>query len=101
MRELVAISSQYPKALSQALSGAGDDPASPSAQRLVRTQPLLAVRDRMQTSWLQSRRCSTKQLVNRQSSDSNAAQSVCCMPAWQLQCAIGTTVSDPGAGGVI
>ena len=37
MRELVAIGSQYPKALSQALADAGDDPASPPGQRLVRT----------------------------------------------------------------
>ena len=36
MRELVAVGSQYPKALSQALADVGDDLASPAGQRLVR-----------------------------------------------------------------
>ena len=36
MRELIAVGSQYPKALAQALAEAGEDAASPAAQRLVR-----------------------------------------------------------------
>jgi len=40
MRELVAIGSQYPKALSRALGEAGDDPASPAGHQLVCDRPL-------------------------------------------------------------
>ena len=40
MRELIAIGSQYPKALSRTLTEAGDDPASPAGPQLVRDSPL-------------------------------------------------------------
>ena len=40
MQELIAIGSQYPKALSRRLAEVGDDPASPAGQQLVRASPL-------------------------------------------------------------